>query len=83
MLSLCVLDLQLEKRGAEISDNFYNEYCILLRNTEEPDSWRFRIYTLQGLKEPYKHIVIQESDNLISNGTTGLRSWQVENFFTT
>lgn len=65
---------KLEDSDVELCDEIYELYTNLLQETEEEeDSLCYKSYFL-----PNKEIVnLQESVHIISQGTTGLSTWQV------
>ncbi|XP_067013118.2 protein-lysine N-methyltransferase EEF2KMT [Anabrus simplex] len=67
---LKTLIAKLETKGVEVCDAFYEMYCDIL-NGQQDRATHFRHYLLNS-----KSITIEESAKLISEGTTGLCSWQ-------
>lgn len=65
---------KLEKQNAEIHDDIYTAYgrLMALPNQEE---YFYKHYIINDSKR----ISLKESVSLISEGTTGLRTWQVMN----
>lgn len=65
---------EIEERGEEMHDDMYSTYCKLIASTVD-ESTHYRHFLVEnGLLD---YITIQESTSIISQGTTGLCSWQV------
>jgi len=69
----CIDLFQLESHGQEILDELYIVYCCLLSGPEAASSTHYRHFVMDHSST----ITIKESNSLISQGTTGLCSWQV------
>lgn len=67
-----IIDL-LEKNGQEICDDLYNAYGRLVAMTVDEADY-FKHYSLENSD---RVISLRESVNLVCDGTTGLRTWQV------
>lgn len=63
----------LEKQNAEIHDDIYTTYGRLMALSNQ-EQYFYKHYIL---KDSSKQISLKESASLISKGTTGLRTWQV------
>ncbi|KAL8619207.1 hypothetical protein ACOMHN_049989 [Nucella lapillus] len=64
---------KLEQLDAEICDEVYETYTDLLTQKEDDDDTLcYKTYTLPGGNQ----VSLQESVNLVSQGTTGLSTWQ-------
>ncbi|XP_043602099.1 protein-lysine N-methyltransferase EEF2KMT [Bombus pyrosoma] len=61
---------KIEDEGGEIYDSIYTTYCNLISSTIE-ESIHYRHFLMEN-----NCISIKESTNIISEGTTGLCSWQ-------
>ncbi|CAK9810785.1 Protein-lysine N-methyltransferase EEF2KMT [Anthophora quadrimaculata] len=61
---------KIEEEGGEIYDSIYTAYCKLISASID-ESIHYRHFLIQN-----ECISIQESTNIISEGTTGLCSWQ-------
>lgn len=62
----------LEKQDSVIYDSVYEEYGRLVALPCK--NFNFKHYSIQNCK---KDIILKENIQLISDGTTGLRTWQV------
>lgn len=60
----------LQKHNMEVNDNTYDALGKLLNHVQE--DYCYKHYVAEN-----KRIVLRENINIISNGTTGLCSWQV------
>lgn len=65
---------RLEKQNAEIHDDLYATYGRLMAQPNQ-EKYFYKHYVLGDLDY---QITLRESANLISEGTTGLRTWQVK-----
>lgn len=64
---------QLETRGIEVLDQVYSSYCALLQDpVNELEEFHYRHFVIND-----RVITLRESAKIISQGTTGLCSWQV------
>lgn len=63
--------IQIEEKDGEICDIMYITYCNLISSTIK-ESIHYRHFLIEN-----DCISIKESTNIISEGTTGLCSWQV------
>lgn len=65
----------IEKYSTEVHDDLYNYFCDLKnrQNAEEDEKFAFKhfIYNKEG-----ERVTIKEATSLISNGTTGLCTWE-------
>lgn len=64
---------RLEKQNAEIHDDLYAAYGRLMAQPNQ-EQFFYKHYLL----DTDKQITLKESASLISEGTTGLRTWQVK-----
>lgn len=62
----------LEDAGVEIADGLYEAYTSLLSCQNEPHPFFYKTYLFPNCQE---RIVIRETRNVVSNGTTGLCTW--------
>ncbi|CAG2056060.1 unnamed protein product [Timema podura] len=65
---------QLENAGVDVCDDLYSAYCSLLSRRPEEDGTHYKHYLLSNYEEDI--ITLKESCSLVSQGTTGLCSWQ-------
>jgi len=72
-MSNCSDLFQLEGHGQEILDELYIVYCRLLSGPKAASGTHYRHFVMDHSST----ITIKESNSLISQGTTGLCSWQV------
>jgi len=72
-MSNCSDLFQLESHGQEILGELYVVYCCLLSGPKAASSTHYRHFVMDHSST----ITIKESNSLISQGTTGLCSWQV------
>jgi hypothetical protein len=72
-LSNCGDLFQLESHGQEILDELYVVYCCLQSGPNTASDTHYRHFVIDHRST----ITIKESSSLISQGTTGLCSWQV------
>ncbi|XP_076180893.1 protein-lysine N-methyltransferase EEF2KMT isoform X3 [Ptiloglossa arizonensis] len=70
---LKLLMKKIEEEGGEIHDDIYSAYCYLI-SLSLNESNHFRHFLIDDKGSDY--ISVQESTNIISEGTTGLCSWQ-------
>ncbi|KAK7508077.1 hypothetical protein BaRGS_00001042 [Batillaria attramentaria] len=64
---------KLEQLGAEVCDEVYETYTdLLMQREDEEDMLCYKNYTLPWGEK----VSLQESVNLVSQGTTGLSTWQ-------
>lgn len=66
--------LRLEKQNAEIHDALYSAYGRLMAQPNQ-EQFFYKHYITANSNKP---ITLKESASLISEGTTGLRTWQVK-----
>ncbi|XP_020282379.1 protein-lysine N-methyltransferase EEF2KMT isoform X2 [Pseudomyrmex gracilis] len=64
---------KIEKSGNEIHDDLYIAYCRLVSISDE-ESVHYRHFLIEN--GSLNCVTLKESTNIISNGTTGLCSWQ-------
>lgn len=64
---------RLEKQNAEIHDDLYAAYGRLMAQPNQ-EQFFYKHYVLDNDKQ----VTLKESASLISEGTTGLRTWQVK-----
>nr|CAD7264743.1 unnamed protein product [Timema shepardi] len=64
----------LENAGVEVCDDIYSAYCSLLSRRPEEDGTHYKHYLLSNYEADL--ITLKESCSLVSQGTTGLCSWQ-------
>nr|CAD7457240.1 unnamed protein product [Timema tahoe] len=67
-------EIKLENAGVEVCDDLYSAYCSLLSRRPEEDGTHYKHYLLSNYEEDI--ITLKESCSLVSQGTTGLCSWQ-------
>lgn len=61
----------------EVHDDIYSYLCSLMERDREKESFYYRHYIIgEDLKN---FIIIKETKNLVVNGTTGMRTWEVNN----
>ncbi|XP_031829674.1 protein-lysine N-methyltransferase EEF2KMT [Nomia melanderi] len=65
---------KIEEEGGEIHDDLYNAYCNLI-SSPISDVIHYRHFLMKD-DDVSDYITIQESTNIISQGTTGLCCWQ-------
>nr|CAD7408156.1 unnamed protein product [Timema poppensis] len=65
---------KLENAGVEVCDDLYSAYCSLLSCRPEEDGTHYKHYLLSNYEADL--ITLKESCSLVSQGTTGLCSWQ-------
>lgn len=63
---------QLEKIQ-EVHDDFYSHLCTAMNNNPD-DSYSYRHYLINNESEI---ISIKETNKMVVNGTTGMRTWEV------
>lgn len=64
----------LEQRQ-EVHDDIYSYLCSLMAKDREKESFYYRHYIIgEDLKNC---IIIKETKNMVVNGTTGMRTWEV------
>ncbi|KAJ9601306.1 hypothetical protein L9F63_000528, partial [Diploptera punctata] len=73
MFIKCIIN-QLEAEGKEVLDELYSEYCRLLNETSDGSDSHYRHYMVAC--HGVDCITLKESSHIISQGTTGLCSWQ-------
>lgn len=59
----------------DIHDDIYSTYCTLIQKEKEKTNFHFKHYKIS--KDDSCIITMKENLNLISNGTTGLHTWEV------
>lgn len=64
----------LENNNMEVHDQFYELYVELLEITNKTTDYSYRHFKLPQFNNIV--VTVKESKNMISDGTTGLRSWQ-------
>lgn len=66
----------IENQNLDVYDEFYNIFCKLnINENDEKMSYKHFILDINDFK---KIITIKESISFVSEGTTGLCSWEVE-----
>jgi hypothetical protein len=73
VLCNCIELLQLESHGQEVIESLYIVYCSFLSGSTIDFSSHYRHFVIDHSVT----VTIRESSKLISQGTTGLCSWQV------
>lgn len=77
MLNLLILPYffpaQLEERGVEVSEDLYSKFQELLQSPPPSSDFSFKHYKAAD----DKFVTLKESTSIVSEGTTGLCSWQV------
>lgn len=63
---------ELVKQNADIHDDIYSAYGRLMA-TPWQENYTYKHYFLKN----FNYVILKESVSLISDGTTGLRTWQV------
>lgn len=59
----------------EVHDEMYSYLCDLMNNNSEQDIYHYRHYVIgNNLNET---VIIKETNKMVVNGTTGMRTWQV------
>lgn len=66
--------MNLEPRQ-EIHDDIYSYLCSLMEKDREKESFYYRHYIIGEDLENF--IIIKETKNMVVNGTTGMRTWEV------
>ncbi|XP_014222803.1 protein-lysine N-methyltransferase EEF2KMT [Trichogramma pretiosum] len=65
----------LENIGADVDESIYDAYCEIISKTTGENSMHYRHFFIKD--ETVSHtLIIKESHNIISQGTTGLCSWK-------
>lgn len=59
----------------EIHDDVYSTYCALIQKEKEKNDFHYKHYKV--LNDDSCIVTLKENLNLISNGTTGLHTWEV------
>lgn len=68
---------KLEDEGTEVVDEIYETYAELMSRKDESDSELcFKTYVIDSTN----CVILKESRNLVSNGTTGLCTWQASQY---
>ncbi|XP_076299116.1 protein-lysine N-methyltransferase EEF2KMT [Lasioglossum baleicum] len=65
---------KIEQEGGIVHDNLYTAYCDLI-STSPSELIHYRHFLIKS-DDVSDHITVQESTNIISEGTTGLCCWQ-------
>ncbi|XP_066588508.1 protein-lysine N-methyltransferase EEF2KMT [Prorops nasuta] len=65
---------KIENSGQEVNDDLYETYCSLV-SSQEKEVMHYKHFLTENNQDSHC-ITVQESVNIISNGTTGLCSWQ-------
>lgn len=59
----------------EIHDGIFEFVCTLMKKKCEPNQFCYRHYIFNG---DLKNIItIKETNNMVINGTTGMKTWEV------
>lgn len=61
----------------EVHDDIYCYLCSLMEKDREKESFYYRHYIIG--EDLINFIIIKETKNMVVNGTTGLRTWEVNN----
>lgn len=68
-----ILKFQLEACDEEVSDSVYQEYLRRITGRSEPQEYHHRHFRVRE----QDFITLRESTSFVSNGTTGLSTWEV------
>lgn len=59
---------------SEVHDDMYEFICSLMKIKNEENTFCYRHYIFQNLNDI---ITIKETNNMVINGTTGMKTWEV------
>lgn len=62
------------ERNQEVQDEFYEHLCTSMNNVDK-DGFSYRHYLIDN--DIINAITIKETKNMVVNGTTGLKTWEV------
>lgn len=73
--------MQIEASGQEISDETFETYGNVLNQPDEGCFYKHYAILAEDSSSAMDIISVKETKQLVSGGTTGLRTWQVGSLF--